>query len=32
MMDIRAVEQRADRRDQDDVVGPYQFAQSEPPA
>jgi len=29
MMDIGAVQQRANRRNQDDVVGPYQFAQKE---
>jgi len=27
MMDIGAVQQRANRRNQDDIVGPYQFAQ-----
>ena len=31
MMDVGAVEQRADRRHQHDIVGPNQFTQDEPP-
>ncbi len=32
MMDIGAVEQRADRRDQHDIIGPNQFPQNASPS